>query len=141
MSVAPPLKLKVQLMSGDEAAIGPGKAMVLEAIDRTGAISAAGRDLGMSYRRIWLLVDSMNRCWTEKLVSTSPGGGKSGGARLTDFGRQVLTSFRALEKRAELAVQADDYRALLTKLRAEPLPATAPSNPHGPGPGSTKVGA
>ena len=129
MSIVPPLKLKIQLMCGEEAAIGPGKAMVLEAIDRTGAISAAGRELGMSYRRIWLLVDSMNRCWTDKLVATSPGGGKGGGARLTDLGRHVLTSFRALEKRAEVAAQQDDYATLLDGLRAEPLAATAPSNP------------
>ena len=69
------LKLKAQLLCGVEGAMGPGKADLLEAIDRTGSISAAGRALGMSYRRCWLLVDAMNRCWHEKLVETAAGGG------------------------------------------------------------------
>ena len=55
------LKLKLQLYCGDEIAMGPGKAALLQAIGRTGSISAAGRELGMSYRRAWLLVDTMNR--------------------------------------------------------------------------------
>ena len=57
----PPLKIKVQIYSGDEIAMGPGKADLLDAIAREGSISAAGRALGMSYRRTWLLVDVMNR--------------------------------------------------------------------------------
>ena len=61
------LKLKAQLFCGEEPAMGPGKADLLEAIARTGSISAAGRALGMSYRRAWLLVDAMNRCWAEPL--------------------------------------------------------------------------
>lgn len=54
------LKLNAQVLRGNAPAIGPGKAMVLEAIERTGSISAAGRDLGMSYRRAWLLVHAHN---------------------------------------------------------------------------------
>ena len=63
-----PLRLKAQIFCGNEGAIGPGKADLLEAIDAHGSISAAGRALGMSYRRTWLLVDAMNRCWVVKLV-------------------------------------------------------------------------
>ena len=66
----PVLKLKVQLLCGDEIAMGPGKADLLDAIHTHGSISAAGRALGMSYRRSWLLVDAMNRCWTERVVET-----------------------------------------------------------------------
>jgi hypothetical protein len=62
------LKLKLQLYCGDEIAMGPGKADLLEAIAREGSISAAGRALGMSYRRAWLLVDTMNRCFRAPLV-------------------------------------------------------------------------
>lgn len=51
------LKLKLQLVCGDGFALGPGKADLLDAIAREGSISAAGRALGMSYRRAWLLVD------------------------------------------------------------------------------------
>ena len=91
-----PLKLKAQVFCGDEPAIGPGKADLLEAIEREGSISGAGRALGMSYRRTWLLVDSMNRCWVERLVDTTPGGGRDKGARVTECGKQVLTAYRAL---------------------------------------------
>jgi molybdate transport system regulatory protein len=115
------LKLKAQLLCGTEGAMGPGKADLLEAIDRDGSISAAGRALGMSYRRCWMLVDTMNRCWHEKLVETLSGGGNDRGARLTPFGREVLDAYRALERRLEAAVQ-DDLARLTAMLRDSPLP-------------------
>ncbi|OYY78513.1 MAG: ModE family transcriptional regulator [Sphingomonas sp. 28-62-20] len=116
-----PLKLKLQLYCGDEPAMGPGKADLLEAIDRSGSISAAGRALGMSYRRTWLLVDSMNRCFQDRLVEATAGGGKGRGARLTDAGRDVLARYRAME--ARLADQvASDVADMAALLRADPLP-------------------
>lgn len=119
-----PLKLKAQIFCGEEPAIGPGKADLLEAIEREGSISAAGRALGMSYRRTWLLVDSMNRCWAERLVDTTPGGGQASGARITPFGRQVLDAYRALERSMLAAADADELSALVTLLRDRPLPPT-----------------
>jgi molybdate transport system regulatory protein len=92
-----PLKLKAQLLCGDELAMGPGKADLLEAIRDTGSISAAGRKLGMSYRRTWLLVDTMNRCWARPLVEATPGGGQGRGTRLTETGLEILAAYRALE--------------------------------------------
>ena len=65
------LKITIQLYCGEEIAMGPGKADLLDTIMREGSISAAGRAMGMSYRRTWLLVDTMNRCWVE-LSSASP---------------------------------------------------------------------
>jgi len=116
-----PLKIKAQLVSGDELALGPGKADLLEAIDRQGSISAAGRALGMSYRRSWLLVDTMNRCWREPLVEAVAGGGQQKGARLTVTGREVLAAYRALE--AELAASGQAALSRLTALLApEPRP-------------------
>jgi molybdate transport system regulatory protein len=116
-----PLKLKAQIYCGEEPAIGPGKADLLDAIDREGSISAAGRALGMSYRRTWLLVDSMNRCWAERLVETTPGGGQGKGARITDFGHQILTAYRNLEKTMLAAAGNGDLEVLATLLRDEPL--------------------
>lgn len=117
-----PLKLKAQIFCGDEPAIGPGKADLLEAIDREGSISGAGRALGMSYRRTWLLVDSMNRCWAERLVETTPGGGQGKGARITDFGHQVLAAYRNLEKTMLTAAGNGGLKVLATLLRDEQLP-------------------
>ncbi|SEN32001.1 molybdate transport system regulatory protein [Sphingomonas gellani] len=99
-----PFKLKLQFACGDGYALGPGKADLLDAIHHDGSISAAGRTLGMSYRRAWLLVDEMNRCFDERVVETAPGGGRKGGARLTDVGLAILADYRELERAAaELA--------------------------------------
>ena len=108
------LRLKAQLFCGDEPALGPGKAALLEAIGREGSISAAGRAMGMSYRRAWLLVDAMNRCFAERVVETTAGGGRDRGARLTPAGDRVLAAYRRLE--AELAAAAEGEP--LAELRA-----------------------
>ncbi|PTQ10288.1 ModE family transcriptional regulator [Sphingomonas oleivorans] len=110
------LKLKAQLFLGSEIAIGPGKAALLEAIAEHGSISAAGRVLGMSYRRTWLLVDVMNRCWAEPLVEAAAGGSKGGGAALTETGRRVLESYRAIEQRIAAAAECPELDALKAML-------------------------
>jgi molybdate transport system regulatory protein len=117
------LRLKLQLLCGDCFAIGPGKADLLAAIDAQGSISAAGRALEMSYRRAWLLVDEMNRCFETPLVETLRGGGRERGARLTDAGREVLTDYRALEAQAASVLLGAPYARLTARLREKPLPA------------------
>jgi len=113
------LRLKLQLLCGDEFAIGPGKAALLEAIAAHGSISAAGRALGMSYRRTWLLADSLNRTWLAPLIATAHGGARGGGATLTPLGIQVLADYRSLE--VAVARTADRAaRTLLNKLAAAP---------------------
>ena len=119
------LKLKLQLLCGDGYAMGPGKADILEAIDREGSISAAGRALGMSYRRTWLLVDEMNRCFSERLVETRAGGGRERGAQLTESGRTILAAYRDLEAQAATLAESASYRQLANQLRDTPLPPAA----------------
>jgi molybdate transport system regulatory protein len=84
-----------RLSCGTEIALGPGKADLLDAIRRSGTISGAARDLGMSYRRSWLLVEAMNRCFARPLVATSPWRRK--GAALTQEGERVLELYRQIE--------------------------------------------
>lgn len=121
MPLIGPLKVKAQILCGEEFALGPGKADLLDAIAKEGSISAAGRALGMSYRRSWLLVDTMNRCWAKPLVETTAGGGKGKGARLTPLGLEVLKSYRALE--ASLIQASDEpLKALTAKLLPVPRP-------------------
>jgi molybdate transport system regulatory protein len=114
------LKLKVQLYCGGEIAMGPGKADLLDAIAQHGSISAAARAMGMSYRRAWLLVDAMNRCWRDRLVETSPGSARGGGARLTDPGASVLAQYRALQGRLGAASAGAELAALEEAIRPEP---------------------
>ena len=85
------VRLTLRVDFGTDRAIGPGKVLLLEAIRDTGnSISQAGRSLGMSYRRAWLLVDDMNRCFREPVVTAQPGGAQGGGAALTAFGETVV---------------------------------------------------
>ncbi len=91
----PKLTLRVDLGSG--RALGPGKVRLLEAIEKTGSISQAGRVLGMSYRRAWLLVDDMNNCFRDAVISAQPGGAHGGGATLTPFGQKLVERYRAIE--------------------------------------------
>ncbi|XSG83603.1 MAG: winged helix-turn-helix domain-containing protein [Methyloligella sp. ZOD6] len=92
---------------GDGLVLGPGKIELLEAIDRTGSISAAGRAMGMSYRRAWLLVDALNRMFAKPLVLKSTGGARGGGAEVTDEGRAVVSAYRRAEERAETIIKEE----------------------------------
>lgn len=114
------LKIKIQIFCGDEIAMGPGKADLLDAIEREGSISAAGRALRMSYRRTWMLVDTMNRCWMEPLVETAAGGSHGGGARVTELGRHVLSQYRALCGHVENAATGAERDDLLANLLGTP---------------------
>lgn len=98
---------KLRIMLGPEIAIGPGKSELLEAIASTGSISEAARKLGMSYRRAWLLVDTMNRCFREPVVASATGGTGGGGATITPFGREVLAAFRRLGDRVDRALEPE----------------------------------
>lgn len=95
--MTPSLHIRLRLMQGQDIALGPGKADLLDGIAATGSISAAARRMGMSYRRAWLLVDTMNRCFKQVLVEASTGGAHGGGAHLTDLGSEVLSHYRKME--------------------------------------------
>ncbi len=115
-----PLKVKLQFACGDGFAMGPGKADLLDAIAAEGSISAAGRALGMSYRRAWLLVDEMNRCFTAPLVETGRGGGQGRGARLTGAGQDILAAYRALQADAAALARNPACDRLVAMLRHAP---------------------
>jgi len=92
------VKLNVRLMSDGNIAIGPGKAQLLKVIRETGSISAAARHMKMSYRRAWMLVDTMNNCFKAPLVRTETGGKRGGGTRLSKEGEQVLAIYEDMMK-------------------------------------------
>ncbi len=101
------LRIVLRIDFPPEDRLGWGKAQLLENIQRTGSISAAGRAMEMSYRRAWLLVDELNRMFADKVVESQRGGVQGGGAALTAFGEELLARFRAMEARAAEALQAD----------------------------------
>ena len=102
------ISVRLRLMHHDKIAFGPGKADLLEAIAQTGSISKAAKQMGMSYRRAWQLVDTMNGCFAAPLVETQTGGNQGGGAVLTQNGLQVLALFRKMEQ--ELLAQSVGYQ-------------------------------
>lgn len=99
--------IKIHLPYRNLSAIGPGKADLLEAIQASGSISAAARQLGMSYKRAWDLVNTMNYCFKEPLVATATGGSRGGGAKITAFGHEVLRRYRDVEIKANQAITAE----------------------------------
>jgi molybdate transport system regulatory protein len=99
------LTLRVDFATGQR--LGPGKIALLEAIERRGSISAAGRELGMAYRRAWLLVDQLNRMFEGPLIETRGGGRNGGGATLTELGKRVVALYRAAESKVRKSTTAE----------------------------------
>ena len=98
---------RLRILFSELTALGPGRAELMERIARTGSISAAAREMGMSYRRAWLLVEATNSAFVEPLVTTNTGGSGGGGAQLTEFGMAILARYRAMELKAAQALAID----------------------------------
>jgi molybdate transport system regulatory protein len=111
--------LTIRVDFGPHGSLGPGKIALMEHISKCGSISSAGKEMGMSYRRAWLLVDEINHLFREPLVETQLGGAGGGGAKLTKLGRDVVGRYRAIEGAAATA-SAADLRALKASLPARP---------------------
>lgn len=107
--------LRIRIVFGDDEMIGPGKAELLERIDHCGSIAAAGRAMGMSYKRAWQLIGTLNAMFAEPLVESTRGGAQRGGAVLTPAGREVLGLYRTFEAEAVKA-GASEMEALRAKL-------------------------
>lgn len=110
------VQFRLRITRGESIAVGPGKIDLLEAIAATGSITAAARQMGMSYRRAWLLVDTMNRCFKRPVVEGEAGGRGGGGTRLTARGAEVVRRYRRIEARAARG-NAADLAALTSLLR------------------------
>jgi molybdate transport system regulatory protein len=108
-SPRPPFRIsvrpRIRILLGEEVALGPGKAALLEAIAATGTLARAAETLGMSYMRAWRLVQTMNRCFRGPLVATARGGKQRGQASLTPSGRAVLELYRRMELSSLAAVE------------------------------------
>lgn len=97
-------RITLRIDFDDTRALGPGKVRLLELLGETGSISAAGRAMGMSYRRAWLLVDALNQTFRSPVVQTRGGGVGGGGADLTPFGIELVANYRAMEQETREAL-------------------------------------
>jgi molybdate transport system regulatory protein len=125
------LSIRIDLVNGDR--IGPGKVALLEAIKARGSISGAARQIGMSYRRAWLLVEEINAALRQPAVAAATGGKQGGGAALTPIGEEIVTLYRAVEHAAHDAA-AHEFRALdkLIRKGVRGSPGEAKRNPRRP---------
>ena len=96
---------RFRIHCGDDIAIGPGKAELLEKVREAGSISEAAKQMGMSYMRAWTLIRTMQRCFKQPLIKVVRGGPKGGGAELTDTGRRILELYHRLEEQCLEATQ------------------------------------
>lgn len=103
MPAYPAIRLRLELGPGKR--LGPGKVRLMEFISKTGSISAAAREMDMSYRRAWLLVEESNALFNAPLVTAATGGSGGGGAQITELGRKVIAAYRSVEE--STAVLAD----------------------------------
>jgi molybdate transport system regulatory protein len=110
----PTIRFRVDF--GRRQAVGPGKIALLERIGQTGSLSRAARDLHMSYRRAWLLLESLNASFRERVAVSSRGGRGGGGVRLTVFGHRLISVYREFEVQMQ-ARAARMFRPIAGKVR------------------------
>lgn len=115
-------RLTLRIDFDGSRAVGPGKIKLMEMINKHGSISEAGRQMGMSYRRAWLLVDSLNRCFRAPDVASHQGGQRGVGASLTEFRHPLLHHYHAVESAAAMAGAAH-LKALSAALAKHTTPA------------------
>jgi len=102
-TLPPVARLTIRIDLSGHGAIGPGKIRLLEFVGESGSISAAGRAMNMSYRRAWMLIDGLNRCFRTPVVETHFGGARGGGAVLTELGHDLIDRYRTIERAATKA--------------------------------------
>jgi molybdate transport system regulatory protein len=112
MIQTPRLDIRLRIDFGATSSLGPGKIVLLEQIARTGSLSQAARELGMSYRRAWQLLDDLNHSFNAAVARASVGGVGGGGVELTAFGEELIRAYRAAE-RAALEVTRTGFAGLL----------------------------
>ena len=122
----PRIDIRLRMDFGPTASVGPGKVALLEHIDRVGSLSQAARELGLSYRRAWLLLDDLNHSFAGPVASASVGGVGGGGVQLTAFGKDLIKAYREVEQAAlhetrkrfsALIREADPKKGLKSRLR------------------------
>jgi molybdate transport system regulatory protein len=111
--------IRVRVDFNAASSIGPGKIALLEAIARSGSLSQAARNLGMSYRRAWLLISSLNGMFSKTVANATTGGSGGGGMQLTPFGESLIKSYRKLERDVEKQA-AIQLRSLSQDVAAAP---------------------
>ncbi len=106
------MRFKIWVENNDQVFLGNGRVRLLEAIDRQGSITAAAKEMGMSYKKAWAQVNGMNSLASEPLVERFTGGKGGGGTQLTSTGKQWVKRFNQLKKKVDHFVQEESQQSL-----------------------------
>ncbi|WFF43023.1 LysR family transcriptional regulator [Salinicola endophyticus] len=115
-------QLQLRLVAERDIVLGPGKIALLEAIEHHGSIAAACREMHLSYKKAWQLLETMGRHFDTPLVDTCSGGSQRGGATLTPLARELIVHYRALLQRLDAAPESEALRAMLRPLNTPTPP-------------------
>ena len=105
----PAIKMRIRVYSGNRM-LGPGKMQLLEAINAKGSLSAAAKQMGMSYMRAWTLVKELNRDPEQPMIEMSRGGAAGGAASVTPFGARILRLYQEMDRAATRAASANGLK-------------------------------
>jgi molybdate transport system regulatory protein len=112
---APVVRFRIDF--AEHSSLGPGKICLLEAIRDAGSLSRGARNIGMSYRRAWLLVESLKQSFRQPVTVASTGGKDGGGMQVTDFGDALIKNYRELERDFATLAQRRLYPITATVIR------------------------
>jgi molybdate transport system regulatory protein len=101
------LKATLRIVGEDLPFFGPGRLQLLEHIEATGSINQAAKNMGMSYKKAWKMISSMNEQAVKPLIITQTGGSSGGGAIITDEGHEIMQYYQALHKRFEAFLELE----------------------------------
>ena len=102
-------KMRIRIYAGDRM-LGPGKMELLALVDSTRSLSAAAREMGMSYTRAWKLTQELNSDADRPMIAMSRGGTSGGSAEVTAFGKKVLALYQSMERKSASAASPDGLR-------------------------------
>ena len=97
MKQAPLIRFRIDF--AENSNLGPGKIALLEGIRTYRSVSEAARQMNISYRRAWLLLDSLNKSFEIPATVNSVGGRGGGGAEITPFGLLLIERYREVERK------------------------------------------
>lgn len=95
------IECRIWINSNHESFLGKGRINLLKNIEKSGSISKAAKEMGMSYKKAWNLVKSMNSNFKNPVVLGSIGGTNGGGSALSPSGRQLIQIYESILKSNE----------------------------------------
>ncbi|WP_293295102.1 winged helix-turn-helix domain-containing protein [Allomuricauda sp.] len=105
MQTSKELKVRCWIDIDGKKFFGPGRAQLLILIDKNGSLSKAAKEMGMSYRKAWAMVEDMNQRGQQPYVKLHKGGTQGGGAELTPRGKKVLSAFQQMNTQIQATVE------------------------------------